>query len=162
MYYMCVLSHTLSFFLYFTQCFLHHPLWIFNTPSVQKTRIESTCCLYFSVNSWKEVEVKLAAFLWKMWEIKRTLYGRLSFSRPQRDVVVLFWIFEFVEFYKVVDSAPWYSLPLNITVISLACVAMAMTFGANKKNHKIWEQIIAQMLHWRIWFYRILYDRGQW
>lgn len=47
--------------------------------------------------------------------------------------------FEFVEFYKVVDSAPWYSLPLNVTVISLACVAMAMTVGANKKPTKIWE-----------------------
>lgn len=45
--------------------------------------------------------------------------------------------FEFVEFYKVVDLAPWYSLPLNVTVISLACVAMAMTVGANKKTHKI-------------------------
>lgn len=44
--------------------------------------------------------------------------------------------FEFVEFYKVVDSAPWYSLPLNVTVISLACVAMAMTVGANKKPQK--------------------------
>lgn len=44
--------------------------------------------------------------------------------------------FEFVEFYKVVDSAPWYSLPLNVTVISLACVAMAMTVGANKKTPK--------------------------
>lgn len=55
--------------------------------------------------------------------------------------------FEFVEFYKVVDLAPWYSLPLNVTVISLACVAMAMTVGETKKPTKFGRQITAQMLH---------------